>query len=75
MQKINVIPSGDICDQRNLQSNKLKAFLAITHEEEFSQIQDLYSKIDNNINFYLSMFPAKLNDNIFENKALFWGHF
>ena len=27
--------------------------------------------------FYLSMFPAKINDNIFQNKekTLFWGHF
>ena len=34
---IQVIPTGDICDQRILQSNCLKAFPAITQEQEFPQ--------------------------------------
>ena len=55
----------------------IKAFLAIIQKQEFPQIFDLYSKIDNNINFYLSMFPTKINDKIFQNKGkiLFCGHF
>ena len=54
-----------MCDQRILQSNWLKACLALTQEQEFPQIRDLYSKIDNNINFYLSRFPGKTNHKIF----------
>ena len=40
-------------------------------------IQDLYSKRDNNINIYLSTFPANIDDKIFQNegKLLFLGHF
>ena len=38
-----VISSGGICDQRILQSNRLKAFPAITQKQKFSQIWDLYS--------------------------------
>ena len=53
-----VIPSGDICAQQILQSNWLKAFLAII-QEQFPQIWDLYCKIDNKIKFYLKTFPAK----------------
>ena len=77
----SAIPSGDICDQRILQSNWLKAFLAETQEQEFSQdipnTKDLYSKIDNNINFYLNAFPAKISDKFCQNKGkiLFWGIF
>ena len=56
------IPSGDRCDQRILQSNWLKAFPAVTQKQEFPKIWDLYSKIDNNINFCLSTFPAKINE-------------
>ena len=58
-----VISSKNICDQTILQSNCLKAFLVITQEQEFSQIQDLHSNIDSNINFYWSTFLAKPNDN------------
>ena len=69
-----VTPTEDICDKRTLQSNWLKAFPAITQEQEFPQIWDLYSKIDNNVNFYLRKFPAKINDIIVQNKGktLFW---
>ena len=37
----------------------------------------MYSKLDKNINFYLSTFPAKINNEIFQNKGkiLFCGHF
>ena len=71
------IPWGDICDQRILRSNWLKAFPAIIQEQEFSQIWYLYSKIYNNINFYLNTFPAKINDETFQNKGktLLCGHF
>ena len=54
-----VILSGDKYDLRILQSNWLKAFPAITQDQEFPQIWDLYSKTDNNIKFYLSTFPDK----------------
>ena len=38
---------------------------------------DLLSQTLNNNNFYLSTFPVKLNNKIFQNneKTLFWGHF
>ena len=67
-----VITSRDIGDQRILQSNWLQAFPGTI--QEFPQIWDLYSTTDNNINFCLSTFPAKINDNIFQNKGktLFW---
>ena len=60
-----------------MQTNWLKAFQAITQEQEFSQIWGLYSKIDNTINFYLRTFPAKINRKMFQNngKTLFLGHF
>ena len=76
-----VIPSADICAQWILQSNWLKALLAITQEQDFPYIWELYSKIDININFYLSTFPAKINDSIFQNKGKnlfrvhFWAYF
>ena len=37
----------------------------------------MYSKLDKNINFYLSTFPAKINYEVFQNKGkiLFCGHF
>ena len=72
-----IISSGDICDQINLQSIWLKAFLTLTQEQELPQIWDLYSKIDNKIKFFLSTFQAKINDKTFQNKGktLFWGHF
>ena len=72
-----LIPSGNICDQRILQFNLLKTFLAIIQEQEFPQIRDLYSKIDKKINFYLSTFPTKTNHKIIQNKpkSLLWGHF
>ena len=70
-----VIPSADICDYRILQSNWLKAFLAIIQEQAFPQIWDLYNKIDNNINFYLSTFTAKINDKIFQRKNPILGSF
>ena len=72
-----IIPSGDICDQRILQSTWLKGFLILAKEQELTQIWDLYSKIDNNINFYLNTFPAKINDQNFQNKwkTLLGGHF
>ena len=73
---VSFIPSGDICDQRILQSNWLKAFLAITQGQEFSA--KLYDKIGSNINFYLSTFLANINDKIFENKyfgGFFWAYF
>ena len=63
-----VIPSGDRCDLRILQSHWLKAFPAITQEQGFPQIWDLYSKIDNNINLYLSTFPAKNSKEKFSNQ-------
>ena len=80
-QKINVIQSFHkeiyvITESCNLQCNWLKAILAITQEQEFPQIWDLYSKIDNN--FYLSKFPAKIKGKKFfknKGKTLFWGHF
>ena len=71
-----VILSGDICDQRILQSNWFKAIPVITQEQELP-LWYLYSKIDSDINFYLSIFSAKSIDNIFQNKekTLFWSHF
>ena len=73
----SVIPSQDICDQRILQSNWLKAFPAITQEQKFPQIWDLYSKIDKNINFYFRNFPARIDHKIFQNKGKIrlLGHF
>ena len=62
------IPSGDICDPRILQSNWLTDFTAITQKQEFPQIWGLYSKIGNNINFYLNTFPGKINDKILKIK-------
>ena len=53
--------SGDICDQRILQSIWLKAFPPITEEQEFPPDMGLNSKKDNNIKYYLSTFPAKIN--------------
>ena len=55
----------------------LKAFLTVTEEQKFPQIWDLYSKIENNLNFYLSTLPAKFNDIIFQNKGKtqFWGNY
>ena len=46
---------------------------AITQERQFPQIWDLYSKMDN-INFYLSTSPVRINDKIFQDKGktLFW---
>ena len=68
-----VIPSGDICDQRILQSNWLKAFPGITQE---TQKWDLYSIIDNNTNFYFKYISSKNQCQNFQNKrkTLFWGH-
>ena len=54
------IPTGYICDQRILQSNWLKVFLAITQEQELPEILHLYTKIE---------------DKMFENKGSFLGHF
>ena len=77
MHKINVIQSfhQEICAQRIIQFLWLKAFLAVTEEQEFPQICNLYSKIENNINFYSSTLPAKINDKIFSGKTQFWDHF
>ena len=70
-----VISSGGICDQRILQSNRLKAFPAITQKQKFSQIWDLYSKIDDSI--ILRSFSGKINEIFFPNigKKLFFGSF
>ena len=68
-----VISSGGICDQRILQSNRLKAFPAITQKQKFSQIWDLYSKIDDSI--ILRSFSGKINEIFFPNigkKTIFW---
>ena len=63
-----VILSGDICDQRILQFNWFKAFPVITQEQGFP-LWYLYSKIDSDINFYLSIFSAKSIDSNFQNKG------
>ena len=70
---IQVIPPGDIRDQRILQSNCLKAFPAVTQEQEFPQIYDLHCKIDN-INFIYVRFHQKSMTKIFEikEKPGFW---
>ena len=71
-----VISSGGICDQRILQSNRLKAFPAITQKQKFSQIWDLYSKIDDSI--ILRSFSGKINEIFFSKywkKNYFLGHF
>ena len=47
-----MISSLDICDPRILQSDWLRG---------------LYRKIDNNINFYLRSFSAKIKHSIFQN--------
>ena len=77
-----VIPSRDICDKRILQSYWLKAFLAIIQVQEFPPMMwDLCIKINNKINFYLSMFLAKIYRKIFQNKGKivlcdhFWAYF
>ena len=51
----------------------VESFPAITQERQFPQIWDLYSKMDN-INFYLSTSPVRINDKIFQDKGktLFW---
>ena len=71
-----VIPSEGICNQTALQSNWLKAFLAIIQKQEFPQIY-LFSKIDNKFNFYLSWFQQKPMTKFFKinKKNPFWGHF
>ena len=72
-QLFPVISSGGICDQRILQSNRLKAFPAITQKQKFSQIWDLYSKIDDSI--ILRSFSGKINEIFFPNigkKTIFW---
>ena len=56
----------------------MQIFLAITQEQirrNFPR-RDLYIKIDNNINFYLSTFPANINDRIFKGreKPFLGGH-
>ena len=77
VHKSNVIQSfhQEICAQRIIQFLWLKAFLVVPEEQEFPQIRNLYSKIENNINFYSSTLPAKINDKIFSGKTQFWDHF
>ena len=69
-----VIPSEGICNQTALQSNWLKAFLAIIQKQEFPQIWYLFSKIDNKFNFYLSWFQQKPMTKFFKiNKKTHFG--
>ena len=70
----SVIRWGGICDQRILQSIRLKVFPVTTQEQEFSLIWDLCSKIDNNNSFYLRTFSVKINHKIFKimKKPCFW---
>ena len=70
----SIIRWGGICDQRILQSIRLKVFPVTTQEQEFSLIWDLCSKIDNNNSFYLRTFPVKINHKIFKimKKPCFW---
>ena len=76
-QRDPVIPSGDKCDQRILKSTWLKAFAAISQDQEFPQIWDFYGELDSNISFYMTTFPAKINHKTFQNKrrTLFWVNF
>ena len=55
----------------------LESFSSYNSRRRISQTRDLYSKIDKNVNFYLSTFPAEINDKMFQNKGktVFLGNF
>ena len=54
-----------------MQYHCLRAFPAITQEEEFPRHEIC------TVNFYLSTFPAEINDKMFQNKGktVFLGYF
>ena len=58
------IPSGDIDDQKILQSDWMRAFWPTTYKEEFSQIWDLHRETDDCKFFQFRLFAAKNNSKI-----------
>ena len=59
------ICSADIVDLKILQSDWLRAFWPISHEQVFSQIQDLCRNTANSINFHYRNNSVKIIDQIF----------
>ena len=75
MQKISMIQSfkQEVFVRILYSTNWLKPFQAITQEQEFSKIRDLYSKIDNNIIFIYRQFQQKSKAKCFKmEKPCFW---
>ena len=76
-QVISLICSGDMVDQKILQSDQLRTFWPISQEPEFSQIWDLCRNTTNNINFHYRTSSVKISYKIFQyiQKILFLAHF
>ena len=70
-------PSRDISNQRILQSDWLKTFLALTREPDFSQTCGFRRMTENHNIFRFKPFLATANDSIFHKcpKTLFLGTF
>ena len=61
-QAISLICSGDMVDQKILQSDWQRIFWSISHELKFSQIWDLCRNTASNINFHYRWNSVKSND-------------
>ena len=73
---ILLICSGDMVNEKILQSNWLRTFWPLSQEPKFFQIWDLCRNTANNKNFHYRTNSLKINDNIFPyiQKTLFLTH-
>ena len=76
-QAISSSYSRDTVDRKILQSDWPRTFLLISQESDFSQAQDLYRDVVNNINFRYTTNSEEIKDQISKliKKTLILAHF